>query len=116
MSERAAAPHPRHRVAGALTALAAAVVVATPLPAAALPPGAPATGMVCLSGTLVGSTRTFHLTARTGYIDTPDGNSVFMWSYANGDAPDSGKFQSPGPVLCANQGETVVVALTNSLP
>ncbi|GIG21336.1 hypothetical protein Cch01nite_20600 [Cellulomonas chitinilytica] len=119
MSERAAAPHPRHRiaarVAAAVSTLTAALVVAAP-PAVALPPGAPPTGMVCTPGTLVGSTRTFHLAARTGYIDTPDGNSVFMWSYANGDAPDAGKFQSPGPVLCANQGETVVVALTNSLP
>jgi len=46
----------------------------------------------------------------------PDGNAVLMWSYANGDAPDSGRFQSPGPVLCANQGETIVVNLANLLP
>jgi hypothetical protein len=39
-----------------------------------------------------------------------------MWSYANADAPDSGTFQSPGPVLCVTQGETVVVNLTNNLP
>ena len=34
----------------------------------------------------------------------PDGNSVFMWSYANADAPDNGHFQSPGPVLCVDPG------------
>jgi FtsP/CotA-like multicopper oxidase with cupredoxin domain len=85
-------------------------------PSAALPTGAPKIGMVCTPGTVAGSTRTFNLVANTGYIDTPDGNSVFMWSYANGDAPDNGKFQSPGPVLCATQGETVVVTLHNTLP
>src|SRR6476659_4544573 len=76
---------------------------------------APKLGMVCRNGTLVGSTRTFNLVANTGVIQTPDGNSVFMWSYANADAPDSGAFQSPGPVLCATQGETIRVNLTNTL-
>jgi hypothetical protein len=98
------------------TAVATALVVGAPSAALALPPGAPPTGMVCAPGTVVGSTHTFNLVARTGYIDTPDGNSVFMWSYANADAPDNGRFQSPGPVLCATQGQTVVVNLTNSLP
>src|ERR1700748_2451448 len=82
----------------------------------ALPPGAPKSGMVCTPGTVSGATHTFNLVANTGYIDTPDGNSVFMWSYANDDAPDNGKFQSPGPVLCATQGQTVVVNLRNTLP
>ena len=81
----------------------------------ALPPGAPRIGMVCTPGTVAGSTHTFNLVAKTGYIETPDGNSVFMWSYANADAPDNGQFQSPGPVLCVTQGETVVVNLTNNL-
>ena len=54
--------------------------------------------------------------ANTGYIQTPDGNSIFMWSYANADAPDNGAFQSPGPVLCVTQGEVVVVNLHNTLP
>ncbi|MEZ0448690.1 multicopper oxidase domain-containing protein [Cellulomonas sp. ICMP 17802] len=107
---------PRARHAAAVAALAAALVTAAPSPALALPPDAPKTGMVCTPGTVVGSTHTFNLVARTGYIDTPDGNSVFMWSYANADAPDNGAFQSPGPVLCATQGQTVVVNLTNTLP
>jgi FtsP/CotA-like multicopper oxidase with cupredoxin domain len=84
--------------------------------AAALPPNAPPTGMICTPGTVSAGTHTFNLVARSGYIDTPDGNSVFMWSYANADAPDGGHFQSPGPVLCATQGQTVVVNLTNTLP
>src|SRR5215510_8665677 len=101
--------------------LAVALVVATALTvsvqqdAGAIPANAPKTGMVCTPGSLAGSTRTFNLVAKTGHIETPDGNSVFMWSYANADAPDNGAFQSPGPVLCANQGETVTVNLTNSL-
>jgi hypothetical protein len=49
-------------------------------------------------------------------IQTPDGNAVFMWSYAvDGDA-NYGSFQYPGPVLCANEGETVQVVLRDALP
>jgi FtsP/CotA-like multicopper oxidase with cupredoxin domain len=77
---------------------------------------APTTGMVCNPGTVSGGTHTFNLVAKTGYVDTPDGNSILMWSYANADAPDNGHFQFPGPVLCAAQGETVVVHLSNILP
>ena len=81
--------------------------------AQALPPGAATIGMIC---TVPTTPATFNLTANTGYIETPDGNSVFMWSYANADAPDNGHFQSPGPVLCVNQGQTVTVHLHNTLP
>ena len=63
---------------------------------ARIPAGAPKVGMVCAPGTpSSGSTHTFNLVANTGYIQTPDGNSVFMWSYANADAPDNGHFQTP---------------------
>src|SRR5215468_657824 len=98
----------------ALVAAGAALLVSGR--AEALPTGAPRIGMVCTPGAVSGTTHTFNLVAKTGYIDTPDGNSVFMWSYANADAPDNGHFQSPGPVLCATQGQTVVVNLTNNLP
>src|SRR5438876_1106510 len=85
--------------------------------ATALPPGAPRIGMVCTSGALASGIRTFNLKTSTGYIQTPDGNTVFMWSYADATDPDPAlaAFQSPGPVLCAIQGETVVVNLTNNL-
>ena len=96
--------------------LAAGSMVLAQGQATALPPGAPKIGMVCTSGTVSGSTHTFNLVANTGYVDTPDGNSLFMWSYANHDAPDSDHFQTPGPVLCVTQGQTVVVNLTNTLP
>lgn len=106
----------RTRRLGLLIAFVAGAAVLVPPSATALPPDAPKIGVVCTPGTLSGGTRTFNLVANTGYVQTPDGNAVFMWSYANGDAPDSGQFQSPGPVLCATQGETVVVNLTNALP
>ena len=62
-------------------------------------------GMVCTPGP------TFTLQATSGYIITPDGNSVFMWGYTATNA-----FQMPGPVLCVNQGATVTVTLNNNLP
>src|SRR6266550_5331435 len=97
-------------------ALAAGSAVLIPAHADALPAGFPKIGMVCNPGTVAGTTHTFNLVANTGYEDTPDGNSIFMWSYANHDAPDNDHFQTPGPVLCVTEGETVVVNLTNTLP
>jgi len=101
---------------GLALALAAGSAVLIPAHANALPAGFPKIGMVCTPGTAAGGTHTFNLTANTGYADTPDGNSVFMWGYANHDAPDNDHFQTPGPVLCVTEGETVVVNLTNTLP
>src|SRR5262252_3597501 len=101
---------------GLALALAAGSVVFMPGHADALPVGFPKIGMVCTPGTVAGGTHMFNLTANTGYADTPDGNSVFMWGYANHDAPDNDHFQTPGPVLCVTEGETVVVNLTNTLP
>ena len=69
----------------------------------------PQFGMVCASGT------SFQLRATAGYISTPDGNSLLMWSYAN-DTGGTGAFQFPGPNLCVNQNDTVSITLTNDLP
>jgi FtsP/CotA-like multicopper oxidase with cupredoxin domain len=66
--------------------------------------GGPATGIACTTGP------TFALTAQAGYIAMPDMTQMYMWSYGNT------AFQHPGPVLCVNQGDTVTVVLTNSLP
>lgn len=85
--------------------LAAACLLASPTPA-----GAAATGLACT--TAAGTSPTFTLTARTGYIALPDLNTMFMWSYSDG----AGVFQHPGPVLCVNQGDTVTVILQNALP
>lgn len=85
-------------VAGALTSAAAAT--AGPI------------GMVCTNGTVpTGGQRVFDLTARSGTAETPDGNSTLVWSYA----VTGGGFQTPGPVLCANQGEAITVHLHNAL-
>ncbi|MDZ4718391.1 MAG: multicopper oxidase domain-containing protein [Roseiflexaceae bacterium] len=68
----------------------------------------PATGIACTSGS--SPNPTFSLTAQEGYIQMPDMNTMYMWSYG------SAAFQHPGPVLCVNQGDTVTITLNNSLP
>ncbi len=65
------------------------------------------TTMICTNGP------TFDLVADEGYIDTPDGNSIYMWGFA--DANGAIGFQMPGPILCVDEGETVTVNLTNNL-
>lgn len=54
----------------------------------------------------------FNLTAKDGYISTPDGGSIYTWGYAL----DGGPMQYPGPTLILQQGSTVTVTLTNELP
>jgi FtsP/CotA-like multicopper oxidase with cupredoxin domain len=54
---------------------------------------------------------TFNLTAKDGYITTPDGGSYYMYGYALG----GGTMQYPGPTLDVNEGDTVTVNLTNQL-
>jgi manganese oxidase len=56
---------------------------------------------------------TFNLYARADYISTADGYAVYNWGYANG---PTGAMQYPGPTLIVNQGDTVTVNLTNTLP
>ena len=93
--------------------LIAAAMHPAPIQAAVAVPAVPPIGMICSNGTVTApSTRTFDLVAEAGDVDTPDGNSIFMWSYG----VDGGHFQTPGPVLCAGQGETVVIHLRNTLP
>lgn len=57
---------------------------------------------------------TFNLKAASGYISTADGNSVYAWGFA--EAASLQEMQFPGPTLIVNQGETVTVNLTNTLP
>lgn len=85
------------------TALATCLLAA---PAQAAPPQ---TGVLCTSGT--GTNPTFVLDAQEGYIQLPDGTTMYMWGYGKG----GGAFQYPGPVLCVNQGDTVTVILNNTL-
>ena len=72
-------------------------------------------GMVCTEGSFDATgNRVFDLTADDGYTSEPDGNAIYDWGYGNGNA--SGAFQLPGPVLCADQGDTLQVNLHNLLP
>lgn len=64
-------------------------------------------GLACTTS----ATATFALTTATGYISLPDGNTMFMWGYAEAGKP----FQHPGPVLCVNEGDTVTISLQNNL-
>ena len=54
----------------------------------------------------------FNFTAKKDYISTPDGNSIPMWGYANG----NNSMQYPGATLIVNQGDTITITLTNTLP
>jgi len=96
----------RTRWLGLILAFTTCAALLMPGSALALPVNPPKIGLVCLNGP------TFNLVATSGTIHTPDGNTVFMWSYADG----SGTFQYPGPFLCVNQGDTVTINLTNTLP
>jgi manganese oxidase len=51
------------------------------------------------------------LTARDGHIITPDGNSLYVWGYANG----TNIVQYPGPTIIVRQGTIVQVTLHNQL-
>jgi hypothetical protein len=88
-----------------LLALSLMGVGARPAAAATVP----SSGVVCTTSSSPNAT--FTLTAKSGMISMPDGNTIFTWSYANGSDP----FQFPGPVLCVNQGDTVTVVLNNTL-
>lgn len=113
-AQRRAAPATNRRHAARAGSVLAAVLsvtlnlaltLAAPASAAAAIPGA--------HGTLTGAERVFRLTARDGYISVPEGSYVYMWGYA--DADGSGVMQYPGPTLIVDQGDRVVVQLTNQL-
>ena len=93
------------RGCAAVAASALGLMMHTPAAQAAMP----ATGIACTEST--SPSPTFALTATDGYIQLTDGNTMYMWSYANG----GGAFQYPGPVLCVNEGDTVTVVLNNAL-
>jgi len=97
--------------------------LALPVSATNLHAPKPSEGLLCTNGhtnpvsetqgttTTQVVSRQFVLTARDGYISTNDGNSIYMWSYAEGDKD----FQYPGPFLCAYEGDRVTVTLRNTL-
>lgn len=54
----------------------------------------------------------FNLTAAEDYLTTPDGGSVYVWGYGNG---NDAAMQYPGPTLIVNQGDSVSITLKNNL-
>ncbi|HYD39669.1 MAG TPA: multicopper oxidase domain-containing protein [Anaeromyxobacter sp.] len=74
------------------------------------PAAAQAVGVACT--TAPGPNPTFTLRVSDGYIQLPDGNTMYMWGYA----PAGGGFQHPGPTLCVTAGQTVTVVLQNPSP
>ena len=90
-------------VIGTLTLVLGSLLITAPTAFAAASAGA-----VCDTN----PQQTFSLTAEDGYVSTPDGNSIYMWSYGN----SSRGFQLPGPTLCVTSGQPVTVVLHNTLP
>jgi FtsP/CotA-like multicopper oxidase with cupredoxin domain len=97
----------RHPMAGLALAAVGVAMLLRVAPVEAAPPP---TGVACT--TAAATNPTFTLDATDGYIQLPDGNTMYMWGYATGGGP----FQHPGPVLCVNEGDTVTVILKNTLP
>jgi FtsP/CotA-like multicopper oxidase with cupredoxin domain len=99
---------------GLLPAIGIVALAATmPLPHSAGAADPPEDGLAPVCKTSGGNGEAHYvLTAHDGYIITPDGNSLYMWSYSNG----SGAFQYPGPALCVTEGDTVTITLQNQLP
>jgi FtsP/CotA-like multicopper oxidase with cupredoxin domain len=89
-------------------ALVAATVGVLLVPAPKSSAAGPTDGLECRTS----PSNSFSLTASGGYISTPDGNSIYMWSYGD----TGGSFQLPGPTLCVESGATVAVVLHNTLP
>ncbi|MEU2609990.1 multicopper oxidase domain-containing protein [Micromonospora sp. NPDC007271] len=87
-----------------VAAIVAVLLVPGPHEVAASPPA----GLECRTSGDNG----FDLTATGGYAAMPDGNTIYMWSYA----ASGGDFQLPGPTLCVTSGARVTVVLHNSLP
>lgn len=100
---------PNHHLHGALRWLAGASIALGALGAHAAVEG--------LTGASAGSTRTFNLFAADGYIVAADGVQIYNWGYGAPVASGgTGLMQYSGPTLKVQQGETVTVIFTNSLP
>jgi len=98
----------RHKqIRPSLILFAVLLIIILALPAAVMQTSAANTTMICTTS----GSGTFDLQATDGYIDTPDGNSVYMWGFAL----TTGTFQMPGPILCVDEGDTVTINLTNNL-
>jgi FtsP/CotA-like multicopper oxidase with cupredoxin domain len=101
-------PIQARRTAGLLLATGLVLAAVTVLDVPGSQAATTSEGLICSAGDDV----VHNLDATTGYVSTPDGNSIFVWGFAgSGDA-----VQLPGPTICANSGDTVTVVLHNRLP
>jgi FtsP/CotA-like multicopper oxidase with cupredoxin domain len=108
MTTNSAAPRRRRRVIAGGAVLAMVTALLLTLPTSGTAAADPTTGIVCQSN----PANSFSLDARSGYINTPDGNSIFAWGYTT----SGNAFQLPGPTLCVTAGARVTVVLHNKLP
>ncbi|RPI88029.1 MAG: hypothetical protein EHM41_02830 [Chloroflexi bacterium] len=63
--------------------------------------------------TLIGTERTCDLFATTGTITLPTGEPVPIWGFTD---VDGAQAELPGPVIVANEGETLHIVFHNTLP
>jgi len=99
---------------GALTASnASSARQAAPIAAPqALPAGVMVEPLPAATCNLVGTERTCDLFATTGTITMPTGEPVPIWGFTDVDGDPA---QLPGPVIVANQGETLHIVFHNRL-
>jgi hypothetical protein len=57
---------------------------------------------------------TVSLVAKTDYINTADGNTIFMYGFGLGNST-AAQLYYPGPTMIVNEGDTVTITLTNTL-
>ncbi len=88
--------------------------IAAPGPLVYSPTNSVAAALPTSTCTLVATTRTCELWATTGTIALPGVASVPIWGYSI--TSTVGSAQLPGPILVANQGETLKIILHNALP
>ena len=101
-----------YAISGVLAATTALLLAGPTTGAQATPLPDKSEGIMCETPDLdPAGNPTFNLDAKDGYISTPDGNSVYMWSYT----ATGRSFQLPGPTLCVGSGQTVTVVLHNTL-
>ena len=93
---------------GGLLAIVTAAVVGGQSSSPAAAQTAPNVGIVCSSN----ASASFDMETDADYISLPDGNVVYMYGYKLVGTP----FQHPSPNLCVNEGDTVTIRLTNTLP
>jgi FtsP/CotA-like multicopper oxidase with cupredoxin domain len=94
--------------ASGILAIAAALVLSV---------AASAGAQARIDGIPVADGSTLNFTAGAGEVSTPDGSSIHFWGYQDLAGTEGvGVPQYPGPTLILEQGSSVTITLTSSLP